>query len=199
MAPQTEYREAKGALRTEHRALRRQIAPAIAAEAALRAAQHLATHRLWSASQHVGLFLANDGELDPAPIAANARQAGKTLYLPSIQGQSLEFRRWDADTPLHPNRYGIGESAGAPQAGSNLDLLVIPLVAWSPSGARLGMGGGFYDRFIAALPDQRPFLLGLAYSSQQDERIDAMRESWDAPLDGVLTEEGLALCNSEAS
>lgn len=199
MAPQKAYREAKRALRNEHRTLRRQIAPAIAAEAALRAAQNLTSNGLWSASQHVGLYLANDGELDPAPIAACARQDGKTLYLPSVQGPSLEFRHWDDDTPLHTNRFGIGESSGALQPGTDLDLLVIPLVAWSPSGVRLGMGGGFYDRFIATLPEQRPFLLGLAYNSQQDERIDAFCESWDAPLDGVLTEAGITLFSPQAS
>ena len=197
MEPRDDIRQQKHRLRREHRERRRNQAPDFAAEAAHRAARHLEDSSLWRSSRHLGLFIANDGELDPSAIARAARRADKTLYLPSLRDQTLDFRHWDPATPLRPNRYGIDESTGAIATEGVLDLLLMPLVAWSPRGARLGMGGGFYDRFVAAQREHGcPFLLGLAYDDQQDPRIDALQERWDQPLHGVLTESGLTLFGS---
>lgn len=197
MESRDDIHQQKQRLRREHRERRQNQTPSFAAEAARHAARHLEASPLWQSSRHLGLFIANDGELDPSVIASAARRAQKTLYLPSLQGQTLDFRYWGPTTPLRPNRYGIDESMGAIATEGVLDLLLMPLVAWSPQGARLGMGGGFYDRFVAAQREHGcPFLLGLAYDDQQDPRIDALQESWDQPLDGVLTESGLTLFES---
>ena len=66
--------------------------------------------------------------------------------------------------------------------------MLLPLVAYDLSGTRLGMGGGYYDRYIDALA-HRPRLIGIAFQVQQSE--DALPcEPWDIPLDGVITEQG---------
>lgn len=91
------------------------------------------------------------------------------------------------------NRYGILEpqlncSHVSPVA--QLDMILMPLVAFDSKGNRLGMGGGFYDRTLAHLPKnkaQRPTLIGIAHQCQF---VDALPvASWDIPLDYIITDE----------
>jgi 5-formyltetrahydrofolate cyclo-ligase len=107
--------------------------------------------------------------------------------------QRMEFVRWDEGTPLRPNRFGIPEPAdvrGGRIAPIALDIVVLPLLAVDRQGWRLGSGAGYYDRRLRHLrmPRQwrRPRLIGLAYDFQRLGRIE--HESWDVPLDAVLTE-----------
>ena len=77
-----------------------------------------------------------------------------------------------------------------PQA---LDLVFAPLVAFTPQGERLGMGGGFYDRTLARRRHfrfwRRPRVFGLALELQKREWLPT--EPWDVALDGIATEGGL--------
>ena len=78
---------------------------------------------------------------------------------------------------------------------NQVDLLLLPLVAFDSAGTRLGMGGGFYDRSFAFLRDpayqgKRPYLLGLAYTFQKTPDL-LLRELWDVPLNAVATETAL--------
>ncbi len=72
----------------------------------------------------------------------------------------------------------------------HLDLLLLPLVGFDADGHRLGMGGGFYDRTLAALRPprcgQRPRLVGIAHDCQR--LIQIVPRPWDIPLDAVVTE-----------
>lgn len=67
------------------------------------------------------------------------------------------------------------------------DMLLVPLLAWDGQGRRLGYGGGYYDRTLAALPGCRT--IGCAYAAQQVAEVPAGPH--DRPLDAVATEEGL--------
>ena len=71
-----------------------------------------------------------------------------------------------------------------------LSLLFMPLVAFDDQGNRVGMGLGFYDRFLGRLPATlRPRLIGLAHEVQRSPaRLE--HKPWDIPLDGVITEAG---------
>jgi 5-formyltetrahydrofolate cyclo-ligase len=100
------------------------------------------------------------------------------------------MRHWDPDRPLVRNRYGIEEPDSSSERAENLDLLLIPLVGWSVSGYRLGMGGGYFDRMLASFP-ARCWRVGVAYDCQRDDALDLLREDWDEDLDAVLTESGL--------
>lgn len=92
---------------------------------------------------------------------------------------------------LQINDFGIRE----PLAGTlelvpkSNDLWLIPLVTYDSSGNRLGMGGGYYDRYLSALPE-RPDLIGVAYACQQHP-TPLPSATWDIPLDAVITEAGL--------
>jgi 5-formyltetrahydrofolate cyclo-ligase len=107
----------------------------------------------------------------------------------------MHFAPWLPDAPLETNRFGIGEPAPAGGAVAGLDLILLPVVGWTERGFRLGMGGGYYDRFLASAAAGDAIRLGLAYECQCEPALDALRERWDAPLDGVLTERRLLRCD----
>lgn len=141
-------------------------------------------------------FVSNDGEPDLSGLRYCSLAIGKTPYLPVIHGDRLWFLRHD--DPMMPNRFGIPEprsGPGARIAPLALDLVLMPLVAFDNFGARLGMGGGFYDRTFGYLRHRRhwrrPRLIGVAFEFQRVERIPA--QPWDVRLDGVMTERGLML------
>jgi len=164
------------------------------AERRLRAEALLAVRRL--RTQRVAAYLDADGEVPTGALIAALRDHGVTPYLPALprRERRMVFRRYDADTPLRPNRYGVPEPVpGATPAvpARALDVVLVPLVAFDPAGRRLGMGGGYYDATLAFLrhhPWHPPRVLGLAFASQQVPVLPS--EDWDLPLAGVITERG---------
>ncbi|CAN0605934.1 unnamed protein product, partial [Ectocarpus sp. 12 AP-2014] len=133
----------------------------------------------------------NDGELSTAEIAQQGQVDGKCLYLPAIVGKALEFRPWMPGETLTNNRYGIGETSSPCIDPSELELLLMPVVGWAMDGTRLGMGGGFYDRFLADQATDGIVRVGLAYAMQQDPVISQLCDPWDQKLHSVVTEESL--------
>jgi len=178
---------------------RRALTPREQRQAAERLARHLTTLPDFVRSRHIALYWPNDGEVDPRPLAQRAWQAGKECYLPVLhpfEGRLLWFARWRPDTPLHPNRFGIPEPdpMGEPRwRAPYLNLVLLPLVAFDRAGGRLGMGGGFYDRTFAFKNGGPgtigPSLVGLAHACQEVPQL--VRDSWDIPLNAVVTDRGL--------
>ncbi len=124
------------------------------------------------------------GEADPAQAVALARSAGKTIALPRTDQatKTLHFHRHDAADPLETGAYGIGQPlAAAP--GITPDLLLVPLIAFDRRGNRMGQGGGYYDRALAALPGATS--IGIAWDWQEVAEIPT--ETWDRRLDFVAT------------
>jgi len=151
-------------------------------------------------SRRIALYLANDGEIDPALLRHIAESAGKQTFLPLLhpfRHHCLLFQRHKPGQRLEYNRFAIAE----PRLGDgrivppwSLDVVFLPLVAFDGEGNRLGMGGGFYDRTFADTPPHhhfRPLLVGLAHGFQQVESLP--REPWDIPLDAIATDRGI-LC-----
>ncbi|AMN46672.1 hypothetical protein ACG33_06095 [Steroidobacter denitrificans] len=179
------------------RARRRQLSRAQRTAAARHFARHLAP--LLRPGKRIALYLPHDAEADPGVIIHRARQRGCTLYLPCIthyRRSRMRFLRFDQDTRLRTNRYGIREPdpAHAPDIAVRLlDLVLLPLIAFDDYGGRLGSGAGFYDRHLHHLCRQRqwrrPRLIGLAYEFQ---RVTHLKSApWDVPMDGVVTPLGL--------
>lgn len=147
-------------------------------------------------SKRIACYLANDGEIDPIYIIQTAWQMRKQVYLPVLSPlqNKLYFAPVDDDSDMHSNRFGILEPACNPADWVlpwQLDLMLLPLVAFDKAGNRLGMGGGFYDRSLAYLAlrqrARKPRLIGLAHELQQTETITV--NSWDIPLEMIATEE----------
>jgi len=137
----------------------------------------------------VSAYMPIHSELDVRPAMQALHARGIQICLPVIIGkdQPLRFRAWTPDTPMQRGVFG----ARIPQSGVWLrpDLLLCPLLAFDRLGQRMGYGGGFYDRSIAALKAEKPVqALGYAYAAQE---VDAVpHEATDQPLDGVITERG---------
>lgn len=183
-----------GQLRDQLRAQRRAVPPPDAARAAHDAAARAIT--LLGGSDVVALYLADDGELDPGPLGTELRRRDTTTAYPVIGGpehpSAMTFRAWDGASPLERGRFGISAPTADPSrplglAPTDLDAVVVPLVAFDAVGGRLGRGAGFYDRAFAFRRAGRsaPTLIGYAYDFQ---RVPTMpRQPWDVPLDAVVT------------
>jgi 5,10-methenyltetrahydrofolate synthetase len=112
---------------------------------------------------------------------------GAQAALPVVVAEDapLAFRVWTADTPLAPDRYGIP----TPVAGEFVqpDLILLPLNGFDGAGYRLGYGGGYFDRTLAALAP-RPLAVGVGFETN---RLDSIRpESHDQRLDWIVSEAG---------
>ncbi len=146
------------------------------------------TRRLRRGRYHrIGAYAAADGEIDPAPFLRAVHRRGRRCYLPTLAGETLRFARWRPHGRWRLNRFGLREPRGARCSVRRLDLLLVPLVAFDRSGGRLGRGGGFYDRSLAAASG--PLRLGLAHQLQELPALAS--QPWDAALDGVATERRL--------
>ncbi|MCA0994144.1 5-formyltetrahydrofolate cyclo-ligase [Alloyangia pacifica] len=124
-------------------------------------------------------------EIDPIPAMAEAAAHGP-VAIPVIDDlhQPLRFARWEPEMALVEGRFGAAIPA-APEFITP-EILIVPLLAFTRAGHRLGYGGGFYDRTLALLRAARPaFALGFAYAEQEAEDIPL--EPTDAPLDMIVT------------
>ena len=156
------------------------------------------SHRLvkikeYQDSQRIAVYWSVDGEMSLSSVIQQAWQAGKDVFLPVLDGQTLLFSAYRPDSLLKKNRFGIPEPDEMEIIlipGKSLDLILLPLVAFDADGHRLGMGGGYYDRSLSGTLNTplsaRPFLMGIAHDFQRVPLITT--EPWDVPVDCVLTE-----------
>ena len=138
----------------------------------------------------IGAYWPIKGEFDPLPALYRWSEAGarRRIGLPVVDKQhgTLQFQTWYPGCPMEDDAYNIPKPKGTevfqPQ------LLIVPCVGFGPGGLRLGYGGGFMDRTLAAL-QPRPVTLGVGYAHGFLPLLKA--EVHDVPLDAILTEEGV--------
>ena len=130
-------------------------------------------------------------ELNPWPALRRLAAHGRArIVLPVAvrEGEPLQFRAWDSGQPLHPDAVRVPSPTEAAEALTP-QLVLAPLLAFDADGYRLGQGGGYYDRTIAALRATGPvFVIGLGYAGQQVDQVP--RDAHDQPLDAIVTETG---------
>ncbi|WP_308911696.1 5-formyltetrahydrofolate cyclo-ligase [Pseudokordiimonas caeni] len=127
-------------------------------------------------------------ELDPRLLMMALERAGFEIALPVVRGddEPLTFRRFGEGDPLVEGPYGIMMPGGdAPVVTPS--TLIVPLLSYDADCYRLGQGGGYYDRTLAAMPGASAF--GFAYAGQFVNYIP--REVHDMPLHGIITETGI--------
>jgi 5,10-methenyltetrahydrofolate synthetase len=98
----------------------------------------------------------------------------------------MEFRRWDGTAPTAVDECGIGSSDGAPVVP---DVLLVPCVGFTDAGHRLGYGGGYYDRWLAA--HRHVVAVGVAWSFAEIDRASFAARPHDVPLAFIVTERGV--------
>lgn len=179
-------------LRKQARQRRQQLSPAAQQQAALDLLAQVAALAALKNSQHIALYLANDGELDTYPLIQALWQQDKSVYLPVLHPFAagyLLFVQYHKDTLLYPNKFAIPEplpECHRIQPMHQLDIIFTPLVAFDEDGNRLGMGGGFYDRTLAPLSaDSHCQVIGLAHNCQQVKAVPT--EAWDIALKQIIT------------
>ncbi|SLN49271.1 putative 5-formyltetrahydrofolate cyclo-ligase [Aquimixticola soesokkakensis] len=171
---------------------RRDFHDSAAAQAATKAA---CGHLLELLAPHQGKAIAGympiRSEIDPLAAMAALVPHGP-VAVPVIEGENLplNFHRWDHKTPMETGQFGamipIHAQPITPQ------VVIVPLVAFSRAGHRLGYGGGFYDRTLARLRAQGAvFAVGLAYGVQEVDSFAT--EGTDQRLDAVVTQAGARL------
>lgn len=133
----------------------------------------------------IGFYWPFRGEYDPRAVLTSARERGARLALPVIveRGRPLIFREWSPGSLMAQGVWSIPE----PEAGEAVvpDVLVVPLVGFDAGNYRLGYGGGFYDRTIAAMPE-RPHTIGVGFAFGQLGTI--YPQPHDISLDDIVTD-----------
>jgi len=143
-------------------------------------------------SAAIGCYLPMDDEVDATDVFDRAWRAGKRVFVPVMRAhRRLDFIEIRRDTRLVRNSFGIWEPGdGRAIRARDLDVCIVPTVAFDASGNRIGMGGGYYDRAFEFLnrPQRwrRPRLVGFAFECQRVESIQT--NHWDVALDVVITE-----------
>ncbi|WP_158783936.1 5-formyltetrahydrofolate cyclo-ligase [Pantoea sp. BAV 3049] len=178
-------------IRTHVRHLRRALTPGQQQLAAVQAAERALNFAPIQQAKKIALFLSFDGELNTRPLITRLWQHKQEVYLPVLhpftEGQLL-FIRYDSETSLQPNRLRIPEpplDIRNLATLSELDVLMVPLVAFDAQGQRLGMGGGFYDRTLQNWQQHGFLPVGLAHDCQQVEALPVAE--WDVPLPAMIT------------
>lgn len=184
-------------LRPELKARRKATSSFYRIQSEKRACQFLSTSSLFRRSRYVAAYISHNNEFPTGQLLDLIQRHDKPLFLPVLEDDvepRLRFMQYKQNSRLKKNRFGIPEPQhGTVLPAQRLDLVITPLLGFDAQGNRLGMGGGYYDRtfkFLNATHSlKRPFLLGLAFETQQVDALDA--QPWDIPLNGILTESGL--------
>jgi 5-formyltetrahydrofolate cyclo-ligase len=128
------------------------------------------------------------GEYDARRLAEQLRERGTVTALPVIvaPGQPLVFREWHPGVTLASGPLGIPYPVGSDLVRPTVVLL--PMIGWDEAGHRLGYGGGYFDRTLASLAP-KPVVIGVSYELAKIDTIQP--QSWDIPMDWVVTERGV--------
>ena len=177
----------------------------VAREAALAARENLdsavgvqiAGQVLWHCPPPPGAAVAGvwplPGEVDLRLLLLALAGRGHAILLPETtpRGERLRFRRWQPGRAMIQGRWGTSYPDGEE---AEPDFVLVPLLAWDHAGRRLGYGGGYYDRTLAALPGR--FRLGFALARQRMDEVPAGPH--DVRLDAVATERGVTMFTPKA-
>ena len=128
-------------------------------------------------------YLPYNQEVRTVPLLRQAQRDGKRVAVPKVFGEEMRFIWLDDLNAVAEGYCRIPEPlADGPEADDHRALVLMPGLAFDPSGRRMGYGGGFYDRFLAAEPEHPT--VALCYGFQMLPFLDT--EDHDIPVDTVL-------------
>lgn len=180
------------ALRSQIRKQRRQISIFQQRQSEQDCLNQLRHFHRFQHAKKIGIYLNAFGEIHTNKIIEYAFTKGKEVYLPKVIStrQTLVWvkitKHQYRNKRFVPHALGMLEPVATRGLHvSQLDFLIMPLLACDFLGTRIGMGGGFYDKTLASAP-YKPFRLGLAHDFQF-LNIQLDRQVWDQPLNALLT------------
>lgn len=152
-------------------------------------AQRLFSEESWEQAEIIGVTISKVPEVDTYQIIRKAWQENKQIVIPKCypEDKTMSFRTLKAFNQLESVFYGLLEpiekqTKEVPK--QNIDLLIVPGLAFTRDGYRLGFGGGYYDRF---LQDYHGKALSLAFNLQLVSELPI--EQHDIPIKRIITAE----------
>ena len=190
---EAESKAEKALLRTQMRAARRQHdaqAHIQASNAVL--TQALATN-LFASGKRVAAYWATGSELSLKPLLALLLARGVFVYLPRIAAAGeMHFLRFHGESCLAPSPHGVLSpkvDAFGPIAAHDIDVMLLPLLAFDSRGARLGQGGGYYDRYLQGISANKPLRVGVGFHFQALAQVP--HATLDERLHAAITDQGV--------
>lgn len=195
---QDSVRQQKASIRKQVACRRKQLTHK--AELSRQIWDHLRRFPPFTGASTVCSYVALPDEVQTAEGLQTLLAEGKRVVVPFCSGEELKLRLIVSLDELCPGHWGILEPLPAvredPQRNisfEEIDVILVPGVAFDCQGRRLGRGKGFYDRLLARLP-ARCLRIGLAFRCQLFDRLPELPH--DARVDAIATESGIILCRS---
>ncbi len=190
MDPQERYlrQRVKEELRRRIRAVRGALPASARAARSARVAERVLALPEVAEARCVAGFVAIRGEVDPRAILQALAEAGARVCLPRVDPErgTLTLHEWAPGAALRPGAFGVPEPpADAPDVSpQDVDLAIVPGLAFDPRGHRVGYGKGYYDRLLAAMPSARTVAVG--YDFQLVPEVPNLPH--DVPVAAVVTD-----------
>jgi 5-formyltetrahydrofolate cyclo-ligase len=195
----TQIKDAKATMRREVQARLDALDAADRRRRSLAICQRVETLECWQRQGLTMLYMPFGAEVDVGPLALSRLAQGRGVCVPVFEVATrrmwaVELAGWTPD--LWPRgRMGVpvappGRTVGVEEIG----VIIAPGVAFDAAGNRLGRGMGFYDRFLSD-PAMKAAVVGVAFEEQVVGSVP--RESTDAPLHAVVTEQRALLANPQ--
>lgn len=173
----------KKELRSQIRQLKRQMTQQQIQEASEKLGRLFRDSQLYKNAKTIYGYLPYNQEVRTVPMLEQAIRDGKRVAVPKVYGDEMRFIYLEDMTQVAEGYAGIPEPiADEPVAQDPTALVLMPGMAFTKNGDRMGYGGGFYDRFLAAEPEHPT--LALCYAFQVVESLPT--EQYDIPVDCVL-------------
>jgi 5-formyltetrahydrofolate cyclo-ligase len=185
---QDEIREWRKQQRTALIELRMAMPVALRLEHGEAAKRHLRDAVDLGSYRTLGIYWPLRGEMDVRDLARARIEAGGVAALPVVveRNAAVEFWRWEPGMKMSRGIWDI--PIPAERELVHPDMLIVPLVGFDAACYRLGYGGGYYDRTIAAA-DPRPLCVGLGFSAAALPSI--FPQAYDIPMQMIVTERGV--------
>lgn len=178
----------KNLLRQSHRERRSGLTPNLLTQKSAAIRARLEALDEFQSAEKILVYLSKEDEVDTHLLVKDALEQGRMVFAPRVQNDELVIYPLKSWENLEPGTFGILEPALHPDPThpAEMDLILVPGLAFDKKGHRLGYGKGFYDRLLKATKGLK---VGLAFEEQIEEELPA--EEHDVPLDLIVTDSSL--------